>query len=132
MGSAPAFAAFCLNASYGSVNAGTLNEAAASQVYSLPGARQVPIRPQPLSRLTGNVLANKYAGQFPLYQQPQNYGQEGITLDRSTLLDWAGRSAAPLESLAGVLPDRLTVKGAHRSGGPELPIPIALGPRPSL
>lgn len=89
-------------------------------------------RGHPKSGLIGNVLANKYTGQFPLYQQPQIYGQEGITLNRSILADWAGRSAAPLESLAGVLPDRLTIKGAHRSGGPEMPNPIALGPWPSL
>ncbi|SFT64724.1 D-alanyl-D-alanine carboxypeptidase (penicillin-binding protein 5/6) [Sedimentitalea nanhaiensis] len=53
LGSAPAFAAFCPDAGYGSANASASTEAAESQVQSLRGERRVPIRPQPRSRRIG-------------------------------------------------------------------------------
>jgi hypothetical protein len=40
---------------------------------------------------------------LPLYRQSQIYGREGIDLDRSTLADWVGKSAALLEPLADAI-----------------------------
>ena len=43
------------------------------------------------------------ATRFPLYRQSQIFGREGIDLDRSTLADWVGKSAALLEPLADAI-----------------------------
>ena len=40
------------------------------------------------------------ATRLPLYRQSQIFEREGIHLDRSTLADWVGKSAALLEPLA--------------------------------
>lgn len=64
----------------------------------------LPSRPiergRPGPGLLAHVLVSKYADHCPLYRQSQIYGREGIDLDRSTLADWVGRSAALLEPLA--------------------------------
>lgn len=64
----------------------------------------LPSRPiergRPGPGLLAHVLVNKYADHCPLYRQSQIYAREGIDLDRSTLADWVGRSAALLEPLA--------------------------------
>ncbi|WP_285674851.1 IS66 family transposase, partial [Paralimibaculum aggregatum] len=46
-------------------------------------------------------------------RQSQIFGREGIDLDRSTLADWVGRSAALLEPLAEAI-------GRHVLGGPAI------------
>ena len=50
--------------------------------------------------LLAHVLVNKYADHLPLYRQSQIFEREGVDLDRSTLADWVGKSAALLEPLA--------------------------------
>ncbi len=49
------------------------------------------------------MLVNKYADHCPLYRQSQIFEREGIDLDRSTLSDWVGKSAALLEPLADAI-----------------------------
>ncbi|CUI00342.1 Transposase [Leisingera aquaemixtae] len=67
----------------------------------------LPSRPiergRPGPGLLAHVLVSKYANHCPLYRQSQIYGREGIDLDRSTLADWVGRSAALLEPLADAI-----------------------------
>ena len=64
----------------------------------------LPSRPiergRPGPGLLAHVLVSKYADHLPLYRQSQIFGREGIDLNRSTLSDWAGRSAALLAPLA--------------------------------
>lgn len=50
--------------------------------------------------LLAHVLINKCADHLPLYRQSQIFEREGVDLDRSTLADWVGKSAALLEPLA--------------------------------
>ena len=67
---------------------------------------QAPLPSRPIERgrpgpgLLAHVLVNKYADHCPLYRQSQIFNREGIDLDRSTLSDWVGKSAALLEPLA--------------------------------
>ncbi|WP_375544162.1 IS66 family transposase [Leisingera caerulea] len=74
----------------------------------------LPSRPiergRPGPGLLAHVLVSKYADHSPLYRQSQIYAREGIDLDRSTLADWVGRSAALLEPLADAI-------GRHVRGG---------------
>jgi hypothetical protein len=67
----------------------------------------LPSRPiergRPGSGLLAHVLVNKYADHLPLYRQSQIFEREGIDLERSTLADWVGKSAALLEPLADAI-----------------------------
>ena len=68
---------------------------------------ELPSRPiergRPGPGLLAHVLVSKYADHLPLYRQSQMFGREGIELDRSTLADWVGKSAALLEPLADAI-----------------------------
>lgn len=70
---------------------------------------QAPLPSRPIERgrpgpgLLAHVLVSKYADHCPLYRQSNIYEREGIDLDRSTLADWVGKSAALLEPLADVI-----------------------------
>lgn len=70
---------------------------------------QAPLPSRPIERgrpgpgLLAHVLVNKYADHIPLYRQSQIFDREGIDLDRSTLCDWVGKSAALLEPLADAI-----------------------------
>ncbi|WP_282053271.1 IS66 family transposase [Phaeobacter inhibens] len=74
----------------------------------------LPSRPiergRPGPDLLAHVLVSKYADHSPLYRQSQIYAREGVDLERSTLADWVGRSAALLEPLADAI-------GRHVRGG---------------
>ncbi|EDZ46985.1 transposase IS66 [Rhodobacterales bacterium Y4I] len=67
----------------------------------------LPSRPiergRPGPGLLAHALVSKYADHSPLYRQSQIYAREGIDLERSTLADWVGRSAALLEPLADAI-----------------------------
>ncbi len=77
---------------------------------------QAPLPSRPIERgrpgpgLLAHVLVNKYADHLPLYRQCQIFEREGIDLDRSTLADWVGKSAALLEPLADAI-GRHVLKG---------------------
>lgn len=47
----------------------------------------------PTDALIAQVLVSKYADRLPLYRQAQIFARQGVSLDRSTLADWAGRAA---------------------------------------
>jgi len=70
---------------------------------------QAPLPSRPIERgrpgpgLLAHVLVSKYADHLPLYRQSQVYGREGVDLERSTLADWVGKSAALLEPLADAI-----------------------------
>lgn len=70
---------------------------------------QAPLPSRPIERgrpgpgLLAHVLVSKYADHLPLYRQSQIYAREGIELERSTLADWVGKSAALLEPLADAI-----------------------------
>lgn len=70
---------------------------------------QAPLPSRPIERgrpgpgLLAHVLVSKYADHCPLYRQSGIYEREGVDLDRSTLADWVGRSAALLEPLADAI-----------------------------
>jgi transposase len=70
---------------------------------------QSPMPSRPIDKgmagpgLLAHVLVNKYADHLPLYRQSQIFQREGIDLDRSTLADWVGKSAALLEPLADAI-----------------------------
>ena len=77
----------------------------------------LPSRPiergRPGPGLLAHVLVSKYADHLPLYRQSQIFERDGIDLERSTLSDWVGKSAALLEPLADAI-------GRHvRRGQPE-------------
>lgn len=67
---------------------------------------QAPLPSRPIEKgrpgpgLLAHVLVNKYCDHLPLYRQSQIFAREGLDLDRSTLADWVGKSAALLEPLA--------------------------------
>ncbi len=67
----------------------------------------LPSRPiergRPGPGLLAHVLVSKYADHLPLYRQSQIFKRDGIDLDRSTLSDWVGKSAALLEPLADAI-----------------------------
>lgn len=70
---------------------------------------QSPMPSRPIDKgipgpgLLAHVLVNKYADHLPLYRQSQIFEREGVDLDRSTLADWVGKSAALLEPLADAI-----------------------------
>jgi transposase len=70
---------------------------------------QAPLPSRPIERgrpgpgLLAHVLVSKYADHCPLYRQSQIFERNGIDLDRSTLADWVGKSAALLEPLADAI-----------------------------
>ncbi len=70
---------------------------------------QAPLPSRPIERgrpgpgLLAHVLVSKYADHLPLYRQSQIFERDGIDLDRSTLTDWVGKSAALLEPLADAI-----------------------------
>jgi len=71
----------------------------------------LPSRPiergRPGPGLLAHVLVSKYADHLPLYRQSRIFEREGIDLERSTLADWVGRSAALLEPLADAVRDHV-------------------------
>jgi len=94
----------------------TLGEDVTEELEYVPGrfvvnriVRQSPLPSRPIEKgrpgpgLLAHVLVNKYADHLPLYRQSQIFDREGIDLDRSTLADWVGKSAALLEPLADVI-----------------------------
>ncbi len=67
----------------------------------------LPSRPiergRPGPGLLAHVLVSKFADHLPLYRQSQIYAREGVELERSTLADRVGKSAALLEPLADAI-----------------------------
>lgn len=76
----------------------------------------------PGAGLVAHVLVSKFADHLPLYRQAQIFARDGVELDRSTLADWVGTSAALLQPLADAV-------AAHILAGPAIhsddtPVPV--------
>ena len=79
-------------------------------------------RGKPGPGLLAHVLVTKYADHLPLYRQQEIYAREGIDLERSTLADWVGRTAALLEPLIEAL--RKDVLASDVLHGDDTPVPV--------
>jgi len=83
----------------------------------------LPSRPiergRPGPGLLAHVLVSKYADHLPLYRQSQIFERENIDLDRSTLADWVGKSAALLEPLADAIGRHVQRPGDLRRRHPD-------------
>src|SRR3546814_11365259 len=79
-------------------------------------------RGRPGPGLLAHVLVSKYADHQQLYRQSEIYAREGVQLERSTLADWVGRSAAILEPLVSLL--REEVMAAPRLHADDTPVPV--------
>lgn len=79
-----------------------------------PPAPSLPIgRGRPGPKLLAHVLVSKYCDHLPLYRQSDIYARDGVDLERSTLADWVGSSAALLKPLAAAI-------AHHAMAGPTL------------
>ena len=80
--------------------------------------RQAPLPPRPIERgrpgpgPLAHVPASKYADHLPLYRQAQMFARDGIDLDRSTLADRVGKSAALPGPVANGIGDHVRAGGA--------------------
>jgi transposase len=89
---------------------------------------QAPVPSFPIERgrpgagLLAHVLIAKYADHLPLYRQTEIYTREGVDLERSTLADWIGRSAALLQPLTEAL--RKDVMASDVLHGDDTPVPV--------
>lgn len=89
---------------------------------------QMPMPSLPIERgrpgpsLLAHVLVAKYADHLPLYRQSGIYAREGVDLERSTLADWVGRSAALLDPLVEAM--RKEVMASDVLHGDDTPVPV--------
>jgi transposase len=80
---------------------------------------QAPLPSFPIERgrpgpgLLAHVVVGKYADGLPLHRQTGIYEREGVDLDRSTMADWVGTTAALLRPLVEAI-------GQHVRAGPVL------------
>lgn len=85
-----------------------------------------PSLPIPRGRATAgllaHVLAAKYADHLPLYRQSEIYARAGVGLDRSTLADWVGQSAALLRPLVDALARHVLAGGVLHAD--DTPVPV--------
>lgn len=79
-------------------------------------------RGRPGPGLLAHVLVAKYADHLPLYRQSGIYAREGVDLERSTLADWVGRSAALLDPLVEAM--RKEVMASDVLHGDDTPVPV--------
>ena len=68
-------------------------------VFQAPAPRHVVPGGLPTEALIADVIVKKYADHMPFYRQAQALRRQGIVIDRGTLCNWAGRSAAWLGRL---------------------------------
>ena len=64
----------------------------------------------------------KYDDHLPLYRQSEIYAREGVELERFTLADWVGRSAALLKPLADAVGEH--VMAASKLHADDTPVPV--------
>lgn len=89
---------------------------------------QAPMPSMPIERgrpgpaLLAHVLVAKYATHLPLYRQSAVYAREGVELDRSTLADWVGKTAALLAPLTDAL--RREVLAGAKLHTDDTPVPV--------
>jgi transposase len=89
---------------------------------------QAPMLSRPVERglagpgLLAHVLVSKYCDHLPLYRQAEIYARDGVGLDRSTLADWVGQSAALLRPLVDALAK--TVMVANKLHADDTPVAV--------
>lgn len=65
-------------------------------VFQAPAPKHVVQGGLPTEALIADVVVKKYADHNPFYRQAQALRRQGIEIDRGTLCNWAGRTAAYL------------------------------------
>lgn len=89
---------------------------------------QAPVPSLPIQRgiagpgLLAHVLTAKYCDHLPLYRQAEIFARNGIDLDRSTLADWVGQSAALVRPLVDALGAH--VMAAERLHADDTTVPV--------
>lgn len=92
------------------------------------GIAQAPAPALPIHRglagpgLLAHVLAAKYCDHLPLYRQAEIYARSGVDLDRSTLADWVGQSAALMRPLVEAVETH--VMAAERVHADDTTVPV--------
>jgi transposase len=76
--------------------------------------------------LLAHILVAKFDDHLPLYRQGEIFARHGITVPRSTLVDWCGGAIRTLRPLAELL--KSEVMTSRRLHGDDTPIPM-LDPR---
>ena len=72
--------------------------------------------------LLAHVLVAKFCDHLPLYRQSEIYARDGVELERSTLADWVGQSAALLRPLVDALEHH--VMAGTRLHADDTPVPV--------
>jgi transposase len=89
---------------------------------------QAPAPELPIQRglagpgLLAHVLVAKYCDHLPLYRQAEIYARDGIDLDRSTMADWVGQTAALMRPLVGAVGAH--VMAAERVHADDTTVPV--------
>src|SRR5205085_2136318 len=89
---------------------------------------QAPMPSLPIERgrpgpgLLAHVLVGKYADHLPLYRQSGIYARDGVVLERATLADWVGKTAALVRPLIGAIEGH--VMAAERLQADDTPVPV--------
>lgn len=63
-------------------------------VFQAPAPKHIVPGGLPSEALIADVIVKKYADHGPFYRQAQAMRRQGIEIDRGTMCNWAGRSAA--------------------------------------
>jgi transposase len=93
------------------------------EAISQAPAPSLPIRRgRATASLLAHVLVAKYADHLPLYRQSEIYARDGVDLQRSTLADWVGQSAALLRPLLDALARH--VLGGAVLHADDTPVPV--------
>jgi len=93
------------------------------EAITLAPMPSLPIeRGRPGPGLLAHVLVSKYADHLPLYRQSGIYARHGIELERSTLADWVGRSAALVRPLVEALGKEVMASPVIH--GDDTPVPV--------
>jgi transposase len=72
--------------------------------------------------MLAHVLVGKYCDHLPLYRQAEIYARNGIELDRSTLADWVGQTAALVRPLVEAVGAH--VMAAERVHADDTTVPV--------
>ncbi len=92
------------------------------------GVVQAPAPERPITggmateALLAYIIISKFCDHLPLYRQAQIYARLGVTLDRSTLADWVGRTAWWLRPLYDLLVT--TVLASPKLFADDTPLPV--------
>ena len=93
------------------------------ETITQPPLPSLPIeRGRPGPALLAHVLVAKYCDHLPLYRQSGIYARAGVELDRSTLADWVGQSAALLAPLAEAITRHVKLGEALHAD--DTPVPV--------